>query len=1005
MKNVILVLAVILSIGSYGQGYFQQEVNYKIDVSLNDVDNTLSAFEEFEYTNNSGNAMDMIYVHLWPNGYKNTNTALGRQLYHMGDMSLHYADEDEKGWIDSLDFKVNGEDVKWEYHPDYIDICIIHLNSVLKPGDKMTVTTPFKVKIPSGDISRLGHVGESYQITQWYPKPAVFDQNGWHEMPYLTQGEFYSEFGSFDVSITLPKNYVVGATGDLQTESEIAFLDERVASTKDKYENDGFKDTKKGGGRSIFPDSEEEKKTIRFTQNNVHDFAWFADKRFEVLKGEVKLPHSDRTVTTWAMFVPHHHKLWENSLEYLHDGTYYYSLWNGDYPYNNVTAVDGTISAGGGMEYPNVTVIGNASNELELEVVIVHEVGHNWFYGLLGSNEREHAWMDEGLNTLNEIRYIETKYPKNERLSDMMQGMAETVHLEHLSHRDMNDMSYSMTASYGIDQPIELPSDEYKQLNYGAIVYSKTGLVFTYLRDYLGDEEFDKGMRAYYDKWHYKHPQPKDLQNSLEESSGKDLSWLFDDIIPTTAQIDYKIVKVKKDENGTTVTIRNTGQIAVPVRVDALNYGKIRDSKWVEPTENGTAEVHFDGTTYDQFIIDEDQRMPEVHRNNNYWKEKGFHRVERFQMEFLGGDNEPDKWNSWYTPILGGNKYDKFMVGFMFHNITMPKNKFEYTLAPMFSVGRKNLAGFGNLNYSWVPRKNIKMITIGITGKTFGNGLGFTSDSTTTGRGAYYVTQPYVDFQIGKPDSRTFYKQELRLQGLTVLEGGDLYSNTTYGGFLRYKFKYAKGIHEFGAMVRTDYFTIAQKVGIVESESDLLNAQVELKYKINYWESKGKHIEIRAFLGQNLFYNGTQDARYGFALTGQNGTQDAMYEHYMMGRNEFNGLWANQRIDNHGGFKSTSNYGTSTSMIIGTNLIWELPYLPFIAYGDFGMFDDNGTMETVYDAGLGIKLGNIFAVYFPLYESDNLKNSYPSDVKYGQKIRFTLNMSGLNPTKIIQNTL
>ena len=333
------------------------------------------------------------------------------------------------------------------------------------------------------------------------------------------------------------------------------------------------------------------------------------------------------------------------------------------------------------------------------------------------------------------------------------------------------------------------------------------------------------------------------------------------------------------------------------------------------------------------------------------------------------------------------------------------KNKFEYTLAPMFSVGRKNLAGFGNLNYSWVPRKNIKMISIGITGKTFGNGLGFSSDSTTTGRGAYYVTQPYIDFQIGKPDSRTFYKQELRLQGLTVLEGGDLYSNTTYGGFMRYKFKYAKGIHEFGAMVRTDYFTIAQKVGILESESDLLNAQVELKYKVAYWESKGKHIELRAFVGQNLFYNGAQDGRYGFALTGQNGTQDAMYEHYMMGRNEFNGLWANQRIDNHGGFKSTSNYGTSTSMIVGTNLIWELPYLPFIAYGDFGMFDNNGTMETVYDAGLGIKLGNVFAVYFPLYESDNLKNSYPSDVKYGQKIRFTLNMSGLNPTKIIQSTL
>src|SRR5690606_31423142 len=210
--------------------------------------------------------------------------------------------------------------------------------------------------------------------------------------------------------------------------------------------------------------------------------------------------------------------------------------WNGDYPYNNVTAVDGTISAGGGMEYPNVTVIGNAGSALELEVVIVHEVGHNWFYGQLGSNERDHAWMDEGLNTLNEIRYVRTKYPKNERLSDMMMGMANRVHLEHLSHHDMSDLSYSLSAGYGLDQPIELSSADFSQINYGTIVYAKTGLIFTYLKDYLGDDEFDKAMQAYYDKWEFKHPQPEDLKVELETSSGKDLSWFFGDLLQTTKQ-------------------------------------------------------------------------------------------------------------------------------------------------------------------------------------------------------------------------------------------------------------------------------------------------------------------------------------------------------------------------------------------------------------------------------------------------------------------------------------
>ena len=516
----------------------------------------------------------------------------------MKNMALEHATEDDKGYIDSLDFKVNGETVKWELDAQHIDIAKIHLKSPLQPGQKITVSTPFKIKIPNGDISRLGHVGESYQITQWYPKPAVFDRNGWNQMPYLTQGEFYSEYGTFDVSITLPKNYVVGATGDLQTQSELDFLDEKAAATQKKYDDDKFRNDKKSGsGNTAFPESDQETKTIRYTQKNVHDFAWFADKRFEVLKGEVELPYSKRKVTSWAMFVEHHANLWKDAIEYLNDATFYYSKWNGDYPYNQVTAVDGTISAGGGMEYPNVTVIGNSGSKEELEVVIVHEVGHNWFYGQLGSNEREHPWMDEGMNTLNELRYIETKYPNNEQMSKMMGNMAQKIHLDHLSHHDMSDITHGMVASMGADQPIELPSDEYTSTNYGAIVYAKTGLVFSYLRDYLGDELFDQCMLAYYAKWEFKHPQPQDMKQVFVEITGKNLDWVFEDLITTTKHIDYKIKRVKQDENGTTVIIKNVGQINSPVRVDAFSLGQYKYTKWVEPGEK-TPEVHFTEKTF-----------------------------------------------------------------------------------------------------------------------------------------------------------------------------------------------------------------------------------------------------------------------------------------------------------------------------------------------------------------------------------------------------------------------
>ena len=363
MKLLFLASFFVLTIfSSYAQSYWQQEVNYKIQVKLDDKNHTLNAYEEFEYINNSPNSLDRIYIHLWPNAYRNGNSALAKQQYAEGKSVLRFGEEDKLGFIDSLDFKVDGQKAKWEYDPKNQDICFLTLSKALKSGESIRISTPFKVKIPSGEISRLGHIGQSYQITQWYPKPAVYDKNGWNAIPYLNQGEFYSEFGSFDVQITLPANYVVGATGDLQTSSEIDFLNKKAKETESQIPDFLMKPQGRNG-KTEFPESSTEWKTIQYKQSKVHDFAWFADKRYGVLKGEVELPHSKRKVTSWAMFVPHNTIHWQHAIEYINDGTYYYSLWNGDYPYNQVTAVDGTISAGGGMEYPNVTVIGNSSSK------------------------------------------------------------------------------------------------------------------------------------------------------------------------------------------------------------------------------------------------------------------------------------------------------------------------------------------------------------------------------------------------------------------------------------------------------------------------------------------------------------------------------------------------------------------------------------------------------------------------------------------------------------------
>lgn len=988
---LILFSPVVIS-----QTYWQQEVNYKIDVSLNDKNHTLTANEEFEYINNSPNSLDRIYVHIWPNAYKDKTTALAKQSYKDGDQQLRYITEEKKGLIDSLDFKINGEKVKWEYHAHHSDIAILTLNSPLQPGAKMMVSTPFFVKIPSGSISRLGHIGESYQITQWFPKPAVYDKDGWHYMPYLGQGEFYSEFGSFDVSITLPENYVVGATGDLQTNSEKIFLDKIADETADAIANKRLtRDLGKELNSTGYPISSTETKTIRYTQSNVHDFAWFADKRFSVLKSEVELPHSKRKVTSWAMYTPREAKLWVKASEYINDAVYYYSLWNGDYPYNNVTAVDGTISAGGGMEYPNVTVIGRSGNAHTLEVVIVHEVGHNWFYGQLGTNERVHGWMDEGMNTLNEIRYIQTKYPNNTALSDVV--LNGKFHLNDLNHHDLADISYRGIAGIGEDQPIETHSVEFSPINYGIIMYQKTGLVFYYLKDYLGEELFDKCMRNYYREWEFKHPQPIDMQNSLEKTSGKDLNWLFKDLIQTTKHVDYKIKKVKRTENGFDVTIKNVGQVDGPIEVNAIKDQKIVESIWVEPGSKKTI-VEMTHSDADKMIIDANKDIPEIHRQNNSSKTKGiFKKYEPLKMEFLFGDNEDAYTNLFWTPTISGNLYDRVMLGLAFHNFSAPTSRFNFLIAPSYSFGRQSISGISELSYTFLPTTKLKTSKFGLSLKSFKN------DSVYRNNDSYFISvAPYWQAKIGNRKSNSPISQFLRIQGIYKKDKLGPTHIEHVGFYLLYNYDYRKTDFQFNFQLKNEYYTN------VNSTDEVARLFVESTFKYRFMKKKMvRWLELRMFAGQQYKrkFSFGNTYQYSMSLSGADGRQDLFVDDYYFGRNETSGIWSQQRTENMGGFKSTSTLGTSSIAIAAGNLYVPLPIqkMGFLGvFADFGAFNDGIQIRTLANTGVGLRLGGVFGIYFPIWVSDDIVNSYSSQ-NYTERIRFTLKFNPFNRPLNIQS--
>jgi hypothetical protein len=491
-KLVFAFAASLISLTASSQ-YWQQKVDYVIDVSLNDKEKTLDAFEKISYLNNSPDTLAFIWFHVWPNAYKNDRTAFSDQLLENGNTKFYFADKEERGYINRLDFKVDGTTAKTEDHPEHIDILKLILPKPLPPGQKISITTPFHVKLPY-NFSRGGYDGNSFQVTQWYPKPAVYDREGWHPMPYLDQGEFYSEFGDFDVRITVPRNYVIAATGILQNQEEIDWLKTRqVGQPEAPVKKAIHARPGKPAARppvTALPEIPVETKTISYKQTNVHDFAWFAEKNF-IVNTDSCLLSSGRIIQVFSFYTPKEEKTWKNSIRYTKDAVRFYSDQVGEYPYDLVTVVQGPQSFGGGMEYPTITIISPASSAEELDETITHEVGHNWFYGVLASNERDHPWMDEGINSFYEDKYMEGKYGRQPRLEDLL---------------------YETKAVRRTAQPIETPSQNFSVSNYELVAYHETAEWMRSLEASLGKESFSRMMHRYFEKWKFRHPLPRDFK-------------------------------------------------------------------------------------------------------------------------------------------------------------------------------------------------------------------------------------------------------------------------------------------------------------------------------------------------------------------------------------------------------------------------------------------------------------------------------------------------------------
>jgi hypothetical protein len=556
MKPILITAALLFSFSiSIGQDYrWQQRVEYTMTVNLNSQTHKMDGTQKLVYYNNSPDTLSKVYYHLYFNAFQ-PGSMMDVRSRTIVDPDARVRDriaklnDDEIGYQHIISLKQDGKPLSYHVNGTILEVT---LAKPLLPRTKSTFDMTFETQVPL-QIRRSGRdnrEGIAYSMTQWYPKMAEYDFQGWHAYQYVAR-EFHGVWGDFDVKITIDPKFVIGGTGVLQNANEIGH----------GYEQPGTNIKNSPG-----------KLTWHFTAKDVIDFAWVADPEFthdiqQVPSGpqlHFFYQKNDKTAVTWKKMQPVAVQVFE------HLNTYF-----GKYPFETYSIIQG---GDGGMEYPMCTLILGEGSQAGLDGVMAHEVTHSWYQMALASNESLYAWMDEGF----------TDFASEEALNAI--SNQPNTHTGSYS-------GYFNLVSSGLQEPAVQHSDHFTTNRAYTISAYSVGAVFLHQLKYIiGEDAFYRGMKRYYNTWKMKHPEPNDFLRVMEKESGIQLHWYYRYWIQTTKRIDYGIGNIIEKEGNTLVDLERIGEFPMPIDLlvtfkdgsKELYYIPMNEMLGKKPIENKT---------------------------------------------------------------------------------------------------------------------------------------------------------------------------------------------------------------------------------------------------------------------------------------------------------------------------------------------------------------------------------------------------------------------------------
>ena len=547
-------------------------VNYKIDAQLDVAKKTVDATETLTYRNLTGRPLDTFPFHLYLNAFQPTSTFM-REVRLYGTRLLGPGSEWDPKHYGAIEVKsleaVGQGDLTREMHfiqpddtptfrnPDDHTVFQVRLRQPVVPGAEVTFRIAFHDQLPQV-LARTGYKRDFFMVGQWFPKVGAWWHGAWNCHQFHATTEFFADFGTYDVKLTVPQNYVLGSSGD------------QVASGNNL---DGTK-------------------TVTYHGEDIHDFAWTADPQYRVV--EDAWAGSSGLVKIHLLMSPEHWRQRERYLAALRGTLDRFDRWYGPYPYDRITLVDpphGALQAGG-MEYPTLITGGatwwEPAGLRETEAVTEHEFGHQYWYGMVATNEFEEAWMDEGINSYTEVKVMDSLYGAAGSLLDVWGATAGESGAQRLFYLSQPDTDPMARFAY-----------QYMNMGaYGGITYGKTATVLLTLEGLIGQETMRQALHTYFMRYRFTHPTAEDFLKTIEETSGQNLRWYFDQAVYGTSLLDYEVLSIRSDRVDwyekhppeerkgqtlyrDTVLIHRKGDFIFPVEVEVKfdNGDRLRE-KW-----------------------------------------------------------------------------------------------------------------------------------------------------------------------------------------------------------------------------------------------------------------------------------------------------------------------------------------------------------------------------------------------------------------------------------------